>query len=74
MKIVFAFVLLFFMFFSAISVYADITHITGASDFASDMTSPANGDNLVLIITVLCLSAIALIALLITSIILKRKK
>ena len=74
MKIAAAVLLLVCIIACALSVYADVTVSTDTPTIPSAPVSPANGDSIVLIITVLCLSAAALVALLITSIIMKRKK
>ncbi|MBE6626128.1 MAG: hypothetical protein E7628_02955 [Ruminococcaceae bacterium] len=74
MKIFCAVFLLIMLLLSAANVYADIALSPDAPTLPPDLTSPINGDNIVLIITVLCLSGVALVALIITSIIIKRKK
>ncbi len=74
MKIAFSIILLISILSAATSVFADISSVADDSFLVPDSPSPMNGDSLALIITVLCLSAIALVALLITSIIMKRKK
>lgn len=64
----------FLVLLLSIQVFADTPVITGDSPSAPIVSAPMGVDNFVLLVTMICISAVALAVLLIASAVMKNKK